>query len=190
MSENQDDDLLMQRVRHGDREAFAILVDRHKDPLVNYLTNLCGDRDRAEDVAQDAFVKLFRRASSYDGRGRLAPWLYRIATNHMRTLWRRERRWKIISLGMWTPGATDRDPSDELLSDEATRQVRQALERLPMHYRAPLLLRDIEGWSYQQIGDFLGCPEGTVKSKINRGREQLRRALASYWNARTASDGI
>lgn len=185
-----DDDLLMQRVQSGDRAAFATLVDRHKDALVNYLTNLCGDRDRAEDVAQDAFVKLFRRASAYDGRGRLAPWLYRIASNHLRTLWRRDRRWKIISFGLWSPDTTTRGPVDELLSDEATRQVREALERLPVHYRAPLLLRDIEGWSYQQIGEYLGCPEGTVKSKINRGRQLLRRALENYWNGRTAPDGI
>ena len=190
MSENADDDLLMQRVQSGDTDAFAVLVDRYKDPLVNYLANLCGDRDRAEDVAQDSFVKLFRQAGSYDGRGKLAPYLYRIATNHLRSAWRREKRWKVLSLGLWSPETSGRDPSDDLLSDEATRQVREALASLPLPYRAPLVLRDIEGWTYQQIADFLDCPEGTVKSKINRGRQQLRQSLASYWNARTAPNGI
>lgn len=181
------DDQLMEMVRKGDTDAFTELVERHKDGLVNYLAHLCGDRDRAEDVAQETFVRLYRTCSRYDGHGKLAPYLYRIATNHLKTIWRREKRWRILSVGLWQPSVSDADPAGELLRDEAAREVHRALATLPLHYRAALVMRELEGWSYQEIASALDCPEGTVKSKINRGREQLRRALTSYWNGHTVT---
>ena len=179
------DDQLMTSVRAGDTDAFTELVDRHKDGLVNYLAHLCGDRDRAEEVAQETFVRLYRTCSRYDGQGRLAPYLYRIATNHLRSIWRREKRWRLLSAGLWQRDVSNADPAGDLLRDEATREVQRALASLPVHYRAALVMREIDGWSYQEIAAALECPEGTVKSKINRGREQLRRALTSYWNGQT-----
>lgn len=181
MREN-DDDELMRRVREGDETAFAAIVDRHQNSLVNYLAQMCGNREQAEEVAQESFVRLYRTANRYRANGSVAPYLFRIATNHLRTLWRREKRWKILSFGIWQPDTDAHTPADDLIRDEETRQVRNALSRLPVTYRAALVMREIEGWSYQQIADALGCPEGTVKSKINRGRAQLRSELAAYWN--------
>src|SRR4026209_692671 len=90
------DDALMQRVRGGDDDAFAEIVDRYKDSLVNYLTHLVRSRDRAEEIAQDAFVRLYKNAAKYKERERLGPYLYRIATNLVVCEARREKRWSLL----------------------------------------------------------------------------------------------
>ncbi len=174
---------LMARVRAGDTSAFEEIVDRHKDALLNYLTHLWGDRDRAEEFAQEAFLRLYQSAGRYDERERLAPYLYRIATNLVRSEFRRLRRWRLL-LPWILPGETAGGelPHRRLFETEIQQKVRTALESLPVTYRAPLVLREIEGWSYQEIAAALGCRDGTVKSRIARGRAHLRELLAPYWN--------
>ncbi|HEY0593182.1 MAG TPA: sigma-70 family RNA polymerase sigma factor [Thermoanaerobaculia bacterium] len=174
---------LMSRVRAGESAAFAGIVDRHKDALVNYLTHLWGERDRAEEFAQEAFLRLYQSAARYDERERLAPYLYRIATNLVRSEFRRLRRWRLLLPWIASAGAAaDEAPHRRLFENEIQMKVRGALEALPVTYRAPLVLREIEGWSYQEIAAALGCREGTVKSRIARGRGHLRELLAPYWN--------
>jgi RNA polymerase sigma-70 factor (ECF subfamily) len=182
MTERTDAELMTQ-VRAGDRDAFAALVDRYKDPLVGYLSRLTNDRDRAEDLAQDTFVRLYQGAGEYREQGRLAPWLYRIATNLLRSEERRTRRWWMLRPFLRVNGHSAAfSPQTEVLRDETRRQVTQALARLPIRYRAPLVLHEVEDWSYEQIARATGCPEGTVKSRINRARAHLKRELAPYWN--------
>ena len=177
---------LMAEVRRGDREAFAELINRHKNTLVNYLNRLTGCRDRAEDCAQEAFLRLFQSASRYHEQGRLVPYLYRIATNLVRSEDRKVRRWRFLSSAFsyngHQPERAERGPQSQLLEKEAKEKVNEALAALPAHYRAPLVLREIEGWSYQDIAKAVGCREGTVKSRINRGRSQLREILQPYLN--------
>jgi RNA polymerase sigma-70 factor (ECF subfamily) len=174
---------LMTRVRGGDSAAFAGIVDRHKDALLNYLTHLAGDRDRAEEFAQEAFLRLYQSAGRYDEREKLAPYLYRIATNLVRSDFRRLRRWRLLQPWIRPDEASATEgPGRRLFETEIQTMVRAALDALPMTYRAPLVLREIEGWSYQEIGAALGCRDGTVKSRIARGREKLRELLAPYWN--------
>src|SRR6185295_2361701 len=166
---------LMQRVRHGDREAFAGLVELHKDAVVNYLARLTGDRDRAEDLAQETFLRLWRSAASYVEQGFLRAFLFRIATNLVRSEERREKRFRLLLPFL---GRRDHDepaaPSG-LLLQELHREVAGALAALP------LLLHEIEGWSYGDIARELSCREGTVKSRIHRGRQRLRQRLQPYW---------
>jgi RNA polymerase sigma-70 factor, ECF subfamily len=174
---------LMTRVREGETAAFAGIVDRHKDRLVSYLTHLCGDRDRAEEFAQEAFLRLYQHAARYDERERLAPYLYRIATNLVRSDFRRLRRWRLLLPWIERPEASSGDaPHRRLFETELQRKVHEALDALPVTYRAPLVLREIEGWTYQEIAAALGCRDGTVKSRIARGRMRLRELLAPYWN--------
>lgn len=176
------DDALMQRVRGGDDDAFGEIVDRYKDSLVNYLTHLVRSRERAEEIAQDAFVRLYRNASHYREQERLGPYLFRIATNLVVTEVRREKRWSLLlprlhaSTRQHTPS-----PDATLLTDEIQRQVSAALEKLPLKYRAPLVLYEIEEWSYDEIARALEVRCGTVKSRISRARELLRRHLAPWW---------
>lgn len=192
-----EDAALMARVRAGDRDAFAELVDRHKDPLVGYLARLTGSPDRAQDLAQETFLRLYRAAGSYRERGQLTAFLYRIATNLVRSEARRERRWRLLAprLGVsgrpgpgggafadGTPGAEAAEGPRRLLRRELQRRLAGALAVLPLELRAPLVLYEIEEWSQRDIARALGCREGTVKSRLFRARHRLRRELADCWD--------
>ncbi len=185
-AEAASDAALMERVQAGDREAFGQLVDRHGDALVAYLARLCGRREQAEDLAQEAFLKLYRAAGRYREQGQLVAFLYRIATNELRSQERRERRWNALRgwLGL-RPGAPAftaepaAPPLARLERDEQEQRLRRAVARLPLRLRAPLVLAEVEGWPLAQIAQLLGCREGTVKSRRFRARELLRRELAA-----------
>ena len=177
---------LMQRVVDGDEGAFTEIVDQHKDPLVNYLTHLTRSRERAEDLAQEAFVRLYRTASRYRDVERVAPLLYRIATNLAVSEARRDKRWSLL-LPRFQAGGTQHAPPPDagLLTDEVQKKVHAALGALPIKFRAPLVLFEMEDWSYEEIARALGVATGTVKSRIARGRERLRSQLAPFWNGGT-----
>lgn len=176
---------LMARVSAGDHDAFAAIVDRHKDSLVNYLTHLTGNRDRAEEHAQAAFVRLYERVPRYREEGKLAPYLFRIATNLARSEAVRSRLRELLLLRFWSRNGRTGDgdsPFGELQRRELQQEIAAALMSLPVAYRAAVVLREVEGWSYQEIAASLGCSEGTVKSRIARGREALRKRLRPWWN--------
>jgi RNA polymerase sigma-70 factor (ECF subfamily) len=185
----QTDDALMQRVREGDDDAFGEIVDRYKDSLVNYLTHLVRSRDRAEEVAQDAFVRLYRNASQYKQQERLGPYLFRIATNLVVTEIRRERRWSLLLPRLYaSTRQTAPSPDTNLFTSEIQRQVAAAIDRLPIHFRAPLVLFEVEEWSYDEIAKALDVRVGTVKSRISRARELLRRHLTPFWTGGEAHE--
>jgi RNA polymerase sigma-70 factor (ECF subfamily) len=173
---------LMARVREGDREAFADLVDRHKDAVVAYLARLTADRDHAEDLAQEAFLRLFRAAEDYEEQGFLRAFLFRIATNLVRSEERRAQRHRLLM--PFFPREEHAEPAaaSGLLRQELHREVAAALAKLALRYRVPLVLHEIEGWTYVDIAQELGCREGTVKSRVHRGRQQLKKRLEPYWN--------
>lgn len=173
---------LMARLRTGDRDAFTDLVERHKDAVVNYLTRLTGNRDRAEDLAQETFLRLYRSAGSYTEQGLLRPYLFRIATNLVRSEERRERRLRLLLPFFGGRKHIEPTAPSGLLRQELHREVSAAVAQLPLRYRVPLVLHEIEGWPYADIARELGCREGTVKSRIHRGRQQLKERLAPYWN--------
>ena len=177
---------LMARTQQGDRTAFGVIVERYKDPLVNYLTRMTGNRARAEEAAQESFIRLFHAAPGYREQGRLSAFIYRIATNLVRQEERRDRRWRLVS-GLLTGAAGSSGPTpqaaqDDLLRREAGRELVTALAALPLRYRVPLVLRDIQDWPYAEIARVTGCRLGTIKSRISRGRGMLRRALEPYRN--------
>jgi len=177
---------LMARTGEGDRPAFGVLVDRYKDPMVNYLTKLTGNRSSAEEAAQDTFIKLFHAAPRYREQGQFSAYLYRIATNLVRQEERRKRRWYLITGALTRDArAVARDTesaSQALLRQELGRELVAGLSRLPLRYRVPLVLRDIQGWSYDEIARLTSSRLGTVKSRISRGRSLLRHSLEPYRN--------
>ena len=159
---------------------FAKLVDRYKDSLVNYLRHLTRSQERAEDIAQDAFVRLYRKRASVRDNS-LAPYLFRIATNAVISQARRERRWKLL-LPLFAASQPMSEPPDRrLVTSEIQSKVAAALERLPIKLRAPLVLFEIEEWPYHEIAGALGCRIGTVKSRIFRARALMRKELESWW---------
>lgn len=182
---------LMVQVQNGDREAFAVLVERYKDALVNFLTKITGQRDRAEDWAQETFIRLFQYAPRYREQGRLLPFLLQIGSNLVRSEERRIRRWRLISqalgrqaigVGFMPSGPT---PQKHVLDREMSQELAQAVVTLPLHYRVPLVMRDVEGMSYEEIARATGCPPGTAKSRVSRARQQLRERLAPYFFGET-----
>lgn len=185
MSETSDDQL-MRRLAAGEIEALGQLVERYKDAMTNYLTRLTGNRARGEELAQESFIRLLKAAPGYRGKGKFSSLLYRIATNLARSEARSLRRWRLRfeRFGGEMTGNGDKisnGPEDALLRQEARDCVSRALSALPMRYRVPLTLYAIEGWSYQEISGLLALREGTVKSRIARGRQRLRDVLAPYW---------
>lgn len=180
-----EDGRLMARVKVGDSQAFADLVEHYKNPLVNYLTRMTRNRERAEDLAQDAFVRVYRSAGRYQERGQFQAFLFRIATNQLRTEERKAARWRGLLPSLTAEHrrrAPVPSPQRAALGSEAADAVTRALGRLPLHYRAPVVLREIEGWPYARIARTLGCREGTVKSRVHRGKKLLREDLSEYWN--------
>lgn len=178
---------LMARAQRGELEGFTLLVDRHKDGLVSYLARLVSSRERAEDLAQESFLRLYRSARSagrYREEGSFRAFLYRIATNLVRSEERQRRRQRLLAplLAAGNGHAGEPPPEARALAAEARRQVTAALVELPLRYRVPVVLHEIEGWPYAAIARLVGCREGTVKSRIHRGRQRLRESLESYWN--------
>ena len=182
MIESSDGEL-MGRVAQGDRQAFAALVERHQRPLTAYLGRLCGSGDRAEELAQESFVRLFEAAAGYRDEGRLVPYLFRIGTNLLRSEERRRRRWRLLVPMVSSNGNGHHAPplgEAAVLRGELQGRVRRELQRLPLRFRAPLVLFEVEEWSLADIAALLGCRQGTVKSRLHRGRQRLRAALAPY----------
>ena len=162
---------------------FADFMASNKDSLVNYLTRMCGSREHAEELAQEAFVRIYQHRHRYLSRTTLTPLLFRVATNLLRSEFRVARRREMLTKIFRRQDALQRcQPDRELLQDETQRVVAAAISGLPLHYRSPLILREIEGWSYEELAEALNCRSGTVKSRISRGRDLLRESLASYWN--------
>lgn len=162
-------------------DAFTRLVEQEKDPLVNYLTYLTGSPDRAEDVAQETFLRFFQMLERYEERGRLRSLLFRIATNLVRKEERRKRRWGKVVPFLLNGHSEDPVAQRKVLQSELLGQLTEALRELPFHYRAPLVLFEVEGWSYSEIASHLDCSQGTVKSRIHRAREKVRIRLDPYF---------
>jgi RNA polymerase sigma-70 factor, ECF subfamily len=176
-----DDAALIRRIREGDEEAFTIFVERYQHSLINYLTHLTRSRELAEEIAQDAFVRLYGSVWRCRDEQRLTPYLFRIATNLVVSEVRRERRWRRI-LPMLTAAQPRSAPASDLpMLEEIQRKVTDALAQVPLRFRAPLVLYELEGWSHDAIARALGCRIGTVKSRIFRARRMMRLQLESWW---------
>lgn len=168
------------KARQGDVEAFAVLVRRHQHRLVHFVRMMMAttqDRESAEDVAQETFLRAYRSLSQFRAQSTFKTWLYQIATNAARThvAKRRDRREEQEP----EPRVAREHPSGEQLEQRivAHDRLRQALAALPDDWREAVVLRDIEGLDYREIAERLEIPMGTVESRIFRGRKRLKAAL-------------
>lgn len=185
--------LLVQRCAAGDEVACAELVEEHQRMVFQLAWHLLGDREEALDLSQDVFLSVFRTIGRFRGQSALRTWIYRIVINHARNRqrwWRRRHRADAVSLDehlehhgeLAAPG--DRAEPDHALSrKELAATVWAAVDRLPFEQRTAIVLREIDGFSYDEIAYALGVAVGTVKSRLTRAREalrvQLRGALGS-----------
>ena len=169
----------------GDRAAFGDLVERYQDRLFNTLVRIVGSREDAADAAQDAFVQAYVKLESFRGASQFYTWLYRIAMNLALT--RRRRRRTVASLDAAKECVGDEPvdaaptPYENLMTRERAEQVQSALDHLGDQHRKILVLREMEGCSYEAIAEILELPVGTVRSRLFRARLQLRDRLRSLW---------
>jgi RNA polymerase sigma-70 factor (ECF subfamily) len=186
---------LVESWQAGDPRAFEALVRRHERRVFGLVLRMLGNREEAEDVAQEAFLALHRHGHRFRGEARFSTFVYRVAANaalnRRRSLGRRRAREDALSLrqdaGDDLPSAP-RDPEDAASGGQIQKRVQAALLELPKDLRLVVILYDIEGQSYAEIAETLRIPEGTVKSRIHRARTALRECLRSLAGA--ASQGV
>lgn len=172
-----DEQELIRRVQEGNERAFGQIMALYKDRIVNYLYQFTGDYQKAVELGQETFLRVFFKAKKYKPIAPLSAWIYTIASNLAKTECRRSRRMATVSLedipNSYSSGAYYEDPADPGL----VRNLREALDSLHPRYRVPVVLKDMEGFSQEEIAEIIQRPVGTVKARISRGREQLRRKL-------------
>lgn len=159
----------------GDRQAFGELVRRHRAGVVNVVYRMCGEPALAEDAAQEAFLRAWRNLERYQPRFSFRSWVYRIALNVAVDALRRERPTTDLSDALL--GAHTDSPEAQVERQQQAEQVRQAVLALPPASRAVLVLREYEGLTYHEMAEALEIPLGTVMSRLNYARSQLRRVL-------------
>ncbi len=187
MSEREVDLALVERVRRGERHAFDLLVIKYQRKIMRLLSRMIHDPAEIEDVAQEAFIKAYRALPQFRGESAFYTWLYRIALNTA-------RNWQAASFrrpATVTPlenedgetfdqidGLSDHSTPESLMASRQVAQaVNEAIDELPDDLRAAIVLREIEGMSYEEIASTMQCPIGTVRSRIYRAREAIAARL-------------
>ncbi|MES2740807.1 MAG: RNA polymerase sigma factor RpoE [Pseudomonadota bacterium] len=186
-TERECDQLLVERVQSGDKQAFDVLVSKYQRRLMRLVSRLVHDPAEAEDVVQETFIKAYRALRHFRGDSAFYTWLYRIGINTAKNF--------LVTQGRRTPTSTDTDaeqaeafddgdnlrdintPESMLASKQIAETVNAAMDLLPMELRTAIVLREIEGLSYEEISDIMACPIGTVRSRIFRAREVIAEKL-------------
>lgn len=184
------DAALVQAAREGDHDAYGALIERYQDRIYSLVLGYAPNREDALDLTQEIFVKAYRGLAGFRSDSGFYTWLYRIAVRHCIDFRRRRQRHgetlplegELLGEGGFEPvdSAPGSDPERMLLSRNLRGAIQQGLQTLAEPFRTAVVLHDIEGLGHEQIARILGCPLGTVKSRIQRGRAQLRRTLAAY----------
>ena len=187
MSDREIDQQLVERVQRGDKQAFGLLVAKYQRKLARLLSRLIRDSAEVEDVAQETFIKAYRALPSFRGDSAFYTWLYRIGINTAKNY--------LVSQGRRAPTTTDFDseeaetfddgdqlrdintPERLLMTKQIGNTVNEAMEALPEELKTAIVLREIEGLSYEEIATIMECPIGTVRSRIFRAREAISEKL-------------
>ncbi len=180
----------IERLKRGDAAAFEELVTERSGEIYGLLFRLTENSEEARDLTQETFLRAFQNIGRFRGEADLRTWIYRIAINQARNRWRwwrRRRRDSTVSLDatqgrsnqtlVATLAESSENPEQQTLAHEREVALRSALQKVGMAYRETVILRDIEGFSYEEIASTLGINVGTVKSRLARGRQELRQRL-------------
>ena len=185
------DHQLIESAKNGDEAAFAEIVGRYKNPITNFLYRFLNDYEEAVDLAQETFVRVYFALDRYHTNYAFSTYIYRIAANLAISELRKRRRRSILSLtGLFQSGEDDTTefqppdrgplPDRDLVDDEQSRVIAKAIATLPPKYRVPIILRDVEGRSYEEVAEIMKLGLGTTKSRISRARALLREKLLGY----------
>jgi RNA polymerase sigma-70 factor (ECF subfamily) len=179
------DEILIEKFQNGDNYAFDQLVRRYKDPLLNFVFRFVGDLIEAEDIVQDTFFRVYKNKHYYKNVAKFSTWIYTIAGNLAKTELRRRKRRKIFSIHRdtkdekeWDLPDIETNPEREVNTLVTEKIIQNAINSLPGKFREVVVLRDIEGFSYEEISDIIKVPLGTVKSRVNRARLRLQEDLS------------
>jgi RNA polymerase sigma-70 factor (ECF subfamily) len=189
LAELTDEDV-MERCALGSEAAFRVLVQRYRVRIMNLVCRFINDRDRAEEISQEVFLRVYRNRERYRKSGKFSTWIFTIAVN----LTKNEIRSRVRHKGTFSLDATDEEsggqglsfpdlkplPDEDLGAREIQQKVAEALGKIPARYREAVVLRDVEGLSYEEVGQILRIPGGTVRSRINRARLMLRERLRPH----------
>ena len=172
-----DERKLIQRAKQGDTYAFEQLIHEHRVGAFNLAFRMLGNRDDADDAAQDAMVKVFKSIGSFREQSKFSTWVYRLTYNVCIDIMRKQKPGTTTELD---ERLVDKSPTpeEELEHNERQKQIKAAIAALTPDYRSAIVLRDVNGHSYDEIAQILGCSVGTVKSRINRGRLKLKEILS------------
>lgn len=187
------DHQLIEATKRGDEAAFAEIVNRYRNPLTNYLFRMLNDYEEAIDLAQETFVRVYFAIERYHTDYAFSTYIYRIATNLAISEIRKKRRRKLLSLTSFFQNEENDSqefhppdekslPDEDLIETERNRTIEKAISTLPDKYRAPIVLREIQELSYEEIAQILGLGLGTTKSRISRARALLREKLKHYFD--------
>lgn len=182
-----DEKRLIQKAKSGDNKAFEELIEEHFKKIYNIAYRMTGNPDDASDMTQEVMIKLFRNIGSFKGDSKFSTWVYRVATNTCLDELKKQKRHSHTSLnaefdtgdGEMTYDVEDTSPTPEEAAEkkELRSTVAAAIQKLSPDHKAALVLRDIKGFSYDEIAKILNCSEGTVKSRLNRARAALKEIL-------------
>jgi RNA polymerase sigma-70 factor (ECF subfamily) len=186
------DHKLIDATKEGDEDAFAEIVNRYRNQLTNYVYRMLNDYEEAVDIAQESFVRVYFAIDRYHSKYAFSTYIYRIATNLAISEIRKRKRRKLFSLtGLFQfEGDDDKEyqpsdekplPEDNTISVEKREVIEKAIVALPEKYRIPIVLREIQELSYEEVATVMGLGLGTTKSRISRGRGLLRERLRHYF---------
>ncbi|MCP4568048.1 MAG: sigma-70 family RNA polymerase sigma factor [FCB group bacterium] len=176
---------LFRRVKTGDMVAFSTIVDRYRDRLMNVIGRMPISREGAEDIVQEAFLRVYQHRDSFDFKHCFSTWLYTIALNLARNNLRKKKRYKFFDIFDLQNKEVETAVQAKVPSNIGPA-LEQAIDSLPDKYKTAFLLRDIEEMSYDEIARILSVPLGTVKSRVNRARSILRDKLKPRLEERNA----
>ncbi len=189
-SSSLDDATLIDRVQHGDRDAFNALIDRHSQKAFQFAYKLTREPEMAADVVSDAFIRIYNAMPNFKGQSSFSTWMYRILTNCFLDQKKKEKNKQTVSLDSsskteesnlaWQVESNDPRPDEDLERTEREEAIQIALSKLPEYQRVMMVMFHTEMLSYEEIADALNTPIGTVKSRLNRARLQLRELLQEH----------
>ena len=188
LSALSDEELIAELQQTNNERAFEILVQRYKNPLTNFVFRFLGDLDACTDVVQETMIKVYRYKDNYSSVAKFSTWIYTIAGNLARTEYRRRKRRSFVSISDYGEEEKTYDIPDEsyrpdVMADSGLKDkiIQDALLKVKNVFREVVILRDIRGLSYEEISEITGLNEGTVKSRINRGRAKLQELLKDIY---------
>ncbi|MBK6771129.1 MAG: sigma-70 family RNA polymerase sigma factor [Ignavibacteria bacterium] len=187
------DEQLILQFQNEDKGAYVEIVMRYKDRLVNFLYRFTGNRETAEDISQETFLKLYKNKDKYSEIAKFSTWLYTIALNEARSNFRKEKKHSAVSINDYYEDShndyqirsDDYNPEEDANAETESFYIQKAINSLNEIHREIIVLRDIEELDYEEIAKTLDIPLGTVRSRINRARESLKVSLDSIYRAKS-----